>query len=140
LAYRAFNKFFSANPKDRGADSSSISDKDGIEFKAFNRWFDELKFYEAVCWAYGCRKSSLREVFWLNSYEDLQLTLQLKVADRKIEAVQAYEAMANVVSQAFGSSEPEGKKELSKVKVADRNSAKTSHEAIKMFSDIFGRG
>lgn len=69
----------------------------------------------------------------------MQLTLRLKVSDRQIEAVQVYEAMANVVSQAFGGSEPEAKRELSKVKVADRNSAKTSHEAIKMFSDIFGR-
>jgi len=66
----------------------------------------------------------------------------MKVADRQVEAVQVYEAMANVVSQAFGSDESKGggKGDLSKVKVPEGNVAKTSHEAIKMFSDIFGRG
>jgi len=64
----------------------------------------------------------------------------MKVADRQVEAVQMYEAMANVVSQAFGSDEGSNSKDLSKVKVADQNVAKTSHEAINMFADIFGRG
>ena len=65
----------------------------------------------------------------------------MKVADRQIEAVQMYEAMANVVSQAFGGEDKGGSKgELTQVKVADRNVAKTSHEAINMFADIFGRG
>ena len=66
----------------------------------------------------------------------------MRVADRQVEAVQMYEAMANVVSQAFGGDESGGgsKGDLSKVKVADKNVAKTSYEAINMFSDIFGRG
>lgn len=52
-----------------------------------------------------------------------------------------YEAMANVVSQAFGGEDKGGSKgELTQVKVADRNVAKTSYEAINMFNDIFGRG
>lgn len=63
----------------------------------------------------------------------------MKVADRQVEAVQIYEAMANVVSQVFGGSDSDPKKDLSKVKVAEGNVAKTSHEAIKMFGDIFGR-
>jgi len=66
----------------------------------------------------------------------------MRVADRQVEAVQMYEAMANVVSQAFGGDESGSgsKGDLSKVKVADKNVAKTSYEAINMFSDIFGRG
>jgi len=137
----ASNQFFSEKPMEGRDDDKSVSGNGGTEFRAFSKWFAELNFQEAVCWAHGCRKSSLRELFWTNSYEDLQLTLRMKVADRQIEAVQMYEAMANVVSQAFGGEDKGGSKgELTQVKVADRNVAKTSHEAINMFNDIFGRG
>ena len=55
-----------------------------------------------------------------------------------------YEAIANVASQIFGGSENESagttKVGLSQTKVPDKNVIKSSHEAIKLFSDIFGRG
>jgi len=53
-----------------------------------------------------------------------------------------YEALANVASQVFGGGDntDNPKAGLSQVKVPDKNVIKSSHEAIKLFSDIFGRG
>jgi len=57
----------------------------------------------------------------------------------QVSAVQMYEAVANVVSQAFGSEAPSGAKDnLSSAPVVDKNRVKTSHEAISLFKDIFG--
>ena len=62
------------------------------------------------------------------------------MGEKQIEASQMYEAIVSVASQVFGSDEGSNSKDLSKVKVANQNVAKTSYEAINMFSDIFGRG
>lgn len=62
------------------------------------------------------------------------------MGEKQIEASQMYEAIVSVASQVFGSDEGSNSKDLSKIKVADQNVAKTSYEAINMFNDIFGRG
>lgn len=94
-----------------------------------------------MAWAYGCSKSNLRLIYWQETFEDIQLKLRFKVGEKQIEASQMYEAIVSVASQVFGSEDKGGSKgELTQVKVADRNVAKTSHEAINMFNDIFGRG
>lgn len=82
-------------------------------------------------------------IYWAETFEDIQLKLRFKVGEKQIEASQMYEAFSQVASQVLGGSEDgedSGTPDLSKTKVADKNSAKTSHEAIKLFSDIFGRG
>jgi len=76
-------------------------------------------------------------VFWSETYADIKQTLQFKVADKQLEAVQVYEAVANVVSQAFGSEESgSSKKKTSDVKPENR--VTTSHEAINLIKSIFG--
>ena len=142
MGYGAPYTFFSEKPAIGREGSGSISKNGGTEFRAFTNWFSELSFQEAVCWAYGFSKSRISEVFWQETYEDLQQTLKFKVADRQVEAVQTYEAVANVASQIFGgeSSKPTGRKTpLADVPVKAENVAKTSYEAINMFKSIFGR-
>ena len=142
MGFREPDLFFSQESSKLGEDSTAVQarGKSTIEFKAFQSWFGSLTFHESVAWAYGCSKSNLRLIYWQETFEDIQLKLRFKVGEKQIEASQMYEAIESVASQVFGSDEGSNSKDLSKVKVADQNVAKTSYEAINMFSDIFGRG
>jgi len=146
LGVREPHLFFSAESSELGEDSSAVQarGKGGIEFQAFQSWFKSLSFQEALAWAYGCSKSELREVYWRDTFEDIQLKLRFKVGEKQVEGSQMYEAIANVASQIFGNSEAEtsssSKGSLSQAKVPEKNVVRSSHEAIKLFSDIFGRG
>lgn len=80
----------------------------------------------------------MRRVYWSNTLEDLKQELRFKVAEKKLEAIQMYEAFAQVVSQALGGSK-EDSKSVAKASVKKENQATTSAEAFAIFANAFGR-
>lgn len=140
MGHGAFNQFFSEKPTVNGSGSRSVSDRDGIEFRAFIKWYSELSFGQAIAWAYNHPLSEVREIYWQNTLEDLNQKIEFKVAEKQIDAIQQYEATAMVVSQAFGGSKKDnGKSGLVSAPVKPENQAHTSAEAFAIFARAFGK-
>lgn len=136
MGYGAPHKFFSTEPTINDSDSRGLSERSGVEFKAFNRWYEGLSFPQAVSWTYTVPLSEVRLIYWSNTLEDIKQALRFKVAEKQLEAVQNYEAFAAVASQALGGSKED--ESISKVEVKPQNQATTSAEAVKMFQSLFG--
>lgn len=135
MGYRAPNQFFSPQSAINDSDSSGVSKRGGVEFRAFIKWYESLSFAEAVAWTYNAPISEVRLVYWSNTLEDINQALRFKVAGKQLEAVQAYEAFAAVASQALGGGDKDNS--VSKAEVKPQNQATTSAQAVQMFKGLF---
>ena len=138
MGHGASNKFFSPQPAVDGTGCREVSSRDGVEFKAFIKWYGSLSFPQAVAWACNVSLSEVRQAYWQYTLEDLNQIIQFKVAEKQIDAVQQYEATAMVVSQAFGSSKDKDTS-VAKAEVKPENQAHTSAEAFAIFRRAFGK-
>lgn len=91
-----------------------------------------------MCWAFDVLPSALHDLYWRVTLEDIRFKLGNRLALQNLTGLQTFQAVAEVVSLAFG-----GKKGDSAPSRSDFDESavpKTGAEAVAMFRKVMSGG